>query len=976
MKRSMWLPLIALLAGSTMSIGAANAAAPEEATSTPLEECIAEHHSLSVLFLVDTSGSLRDTDSDNQRVTGLQLAVAALASQRGAEESKGNQFPVYVDFLSFGETTRRSFNELDWPTWGDLPVDATALIDRMGAFKQANKDSNTDYVSALQPYPLNGQPVPDQVGALDHLKAAPTGTCRLLVWFTDGQLDFDPPGKGGLAELSWLPGVRIRNENDASRAAELGRARLCDEGLVDRLRAGGIDSGEGAQLAVVALGEDATKFDLINSIATGGCGGGTPRGAVYPADNVNDLIFSLQQAVVGEGDGPKDDELNTCVGSGCANVDPAKVETFDYPFTLTAGMSSFNLVALEGDPGISSVLIAPDGQQVSLDEVAGEQTMTNGTVLRITPFTASPAVHLLRAELGDDPNQWAGQWRVRFSASSPSAANKINRAALYVFAGDLEVRLRNPEDVLRRKRTGTIVLELVAGPSRKLITRPEAMPTTELSLTIDGEPVETGDIHPDGSWEISYPVAEDFPNDSVEIKGNLAVKVQIDPSLPVVVLEEWPVDGIPAIEVRDLPKYPLLDGPISPFAETLSQQRTSVRSTLKVEAPDLESGGCVTLTGVDQPHDDADLSGTVRVFDGTREVKVGAECAISVAAGDARELTIEVSMSKGDITTNAALVGELTFRSVSDVDPSESGEFTKTIAASVVPIFNTDIDWMQVILLTVAALLLALLVLYGLNFFGAKLDVGPGAFVSIPVRYSPGLLQRRKDGTAMPFKVDDEDIDVVGMPMPGRYRSVDLGGVKFSRRLSWSPFADVAGAAKASGRSLVVANDGTTTKGDTGLLSASLTGAWVFQADAPPQREGDRYEPVDGTITMVLPTDPTLARSKVAEHLSTIQDRIGDVCAARAVEPPPPPAAGQVDVDVTSALDTPTAPFADPLTGSVPIVPPAPHNVDPFGGPSLPTAPDLSSDDDGGKKRRLGRKRGNDQRDDTGPSIQPPDLPF
>ena len=111
-------------------------ATPQDAD--PLSTCLETNRKLSVLFLVDTSGSLATTDPSNQRVTGLKLAVSSLRNLRQAKEAAADggpgSFPVYVDFLSFGTGSKHSFDS-SWSELGSDPTSEADLFKQIDTFK-------------------------------------------------------------------------------------------------------------------------------------------------------------------------------------------------------------------------------------------------------------------------------------------------------------------------------------------------------------------------------------------------------------------------------------------------------------------------------------------------------------------------------------------------------------------------------------------------------------------------------------------------------------------------------------------------------------------------------------------------------------------------------------------------------------------------------------------------------------------------
>jgi hypothetical protein len=132
--------------------------------------CLAsdKNPSLSVLYLIDNSGSLEWTDPDNERKTILEGSIAEL----GSFVDQGVEVEVAAHFFS---TTTALL--LDWTSFDDRK-EAQGWASRIGA--RINNDAaggSTDWQKALElAYrELSGQ----------------ADSCKMLVWFTDGGINPD-----------------------------------------------------------------------------------------------------------------------------------------------------------------------------------------------------------------------------------------------------------------------------------------------------------------------------------------------------------------------------------------------------------------------------------------------------------------------------------------------------------------------------------------------------------------------------------------------------------------------------------------------------------------------------------------------------------------------------------------------------------------------------------------------------------------
>jgi hypothetical protein len=889
------LILVALLTAAWPPHAPVNAQAAEPA----LQACLQQHRSLSVLFLVDTSLSLKTTDPDAQRVTGLQAAVRGLASLRDAPATIGQSpLDIQIGFLSFGTRTVPSFPDRDG-LWQELQ-DPDATIAQLDAFRTDNESEDTDYVSALEPFADRAANTTGEIGALEALERARPDSCRLLVWFTDGEFDFDyhPPQK---KTLEWAtPPIVILNRDDTVTAVERGKPILCGEGgLADRLRGEDIANGSGAQVAVVALGS--SNFDLVKGIAdaSGGCGQRPPHGQLYPAGSVPDLILNLRKSVLGpdEGVDAGSTGLPSCAaGPECDDV--GDVKSFDYPFQLTGGIGSFNLLTIAGDPSITARLIAPDGETLPLLDDTSTK-MRNGVVLKVDQLGAGSGTHQVDATLPPDRPEWIGLWRVRFVTTDASRADELlNRASIYVYAGEVRAKLRDPDQFVRRGRSATFVIELESSGG-VVVTRPDFVPVPSLTLTINGTPVAVPDQAPDGTWTISYDVPQSVPGDQLDLTATVSSSIRLADSSQTLPVQSSQPQHLDPIEVRGLPRYPVLDDPVGSFS-TVDQHHLVVKSTLEVDASAPESGGCVRLDRAQPPRSDGyPVTPSVTVTVGGKPVDIGKDCAIRLNDGDIRLLDVTVSFDRQNLVErgramSAHLEGSLDFTSTSSRDATQTETFVKPYGVATNPIMevvNPDARTMTVAFLIAAVL--PFLIMYGLNLISRKIDVGRAAFVEVPVRYDGGVVSRVGSPSSV-LTITDDDVNVVGMPIQGRYRRVNVGGVEFRGHIPRSPFADVSGRAVASGAALVISAKGSTKRGDAGKLEATLSKGeelgWAFRTSAAPERrtpESDETDllPVDGTLTMLVPRQPDAARRYVASRIHEITERIGDVVRAHAVRP-------------------------------------------------------------------------------------------
>ena len=508
-----------------------------------LDTCLAQKSSLSVLFLVDTSQSLKQTDPTAQRVQGLQAALRALSTLKTSTEAAKQSLSIFVDFLEFGSISRRTF--ADSPEWQPLPDDSSALETAVSVYANKTQAEDTDYVSALEPWADRSAKPADQIGALELLGRAPADSCRLVVWFTDGKLELDYQHTP--KTLHWVdPPIQLDSEASQKPAEAAARDELCKSGgLADRLRTGDLSSGEGAALAVVGLGSS-TSFDLISSIAQGSgqggpCGSAAARGVFLPADSLDLLSFDLITAVLGRGDGSPvgTTGIGSCAAGDplCTSKDP-QVQVFDFPFVLNGGLVKFNLVTLAGDPSVTATLISPDMSEYELGKTEST-VLPNGVALQVANVGSSGAVHQIDATLPGDQVGWQGLWRVRYRTSDPAkAAEILNKAAIFVF-GNLQAKLDGPPILVGK--TGTITVSLVSAAGQPATDTAFAT-GSKLIVTANGQALPTPAINADGTFVYPYTVPDGFTGDSIALSATLDPIIRLSSDAPDVHLPTWQGD--------------------------------------------------------------------------------------------------------------------------------------------------------------------------------------------------------------------------------------------------------------------------------------------------------------------------------------------------------------------------------------------------------------------------------------------------
>ena len=945
-----------------------------------LDTCLAQKSSLSVLFLVDTSQSLKQTDPTAQRVQGLQAALRALSTLKTSTEAAKQSLSIFVDFLEFGSISRRTF--ADSPEWQPLPDDSSALETAVSVYANKTQAEDTDYVSALEPWADRSAKPADQIGALELLGRAPADSCRLVVWFTDGKLELDYQHTP--KTLHWVdPPIQLDSEASQKPAEAAARDELCKSGgLADRLRTGDLSSGEGAALAVVGLGSS-TSFDLISSIAQGSgqggpCGSAAARGVFLPADSLDLLSFDLITAVLGRGDGSP--VGTTGIGS-CAAADPLctskdpQVQVFDFPFVLNGGLVKFNLVTLAGDPSVTATLISPDMSEYELGKTEST-VLPNGVALQVANVGSSGAVHQIDATLPGDQVGWQGLWRVRYRTSDPAkAAEILNKAAIFVF-GNLQAKLLGGPP-LRVGKTGTITVSLVSAAGQPATDTAFAT-GSKLIVTANGQALPTPAINADGTFVYPYTVPDGFTGDSIALSATLDPIIRLSSDAPDVHLPTWQGD-LGTINVLPVSKFPFITLKSSSLG-TFDQKHRTLTTTVEIDATAPDSGGCVSVGTAFTflPFKGMKGSPSVQLRDGSTRIDDHASCAFKINTGEKKDITLVVSLGHATFVSEGTLQASGVLHSVNATDGTKNGDAPIVVSAKIIPITISTTDWGKVVLYTIFAVLIPILLLFIYNVFTAKLAVGESQresawLLELPTRLRDGRLVRLDGVTEVPLVADDDDFRRIPGPGTSYARSVDAGKVAFRARIPMSPFGDIVAVVDGGDASFVVGPLGSTRRGSRGKMPLTTVRAWGFTSSETPVRIKDTaaLEPLDGTLSILLPFSMSRAREEVATIRPDL-DEIIQSSALRSATVSAPERASE-EPDIEAHADRKRRRIRPSKTES----PKAPKNAneDPFGDTNERDG-DPFGDNSSGRVDRNRSSSSNDDGSDSAGGSRSDDVPF
>ncbi|SHI87617.1 von Willebrand factor type A domain-containing protein [Tessaracoccus bendigoensis DSM 12906] len=447
----------AAVAGALVAVGGIGAPPAHAEELQPVERfasCINGGGQGNVLMLIDTSGSLFNTDPDAGRVKAASATVTRLA-----ESLTDVPGEVDVAVAGFGTTFEPSLG------WTPLTADNLGTINgNLDQFANKIDGVDTDYWTAM-----------DGVRREFSARAQDQKTpCNLLMWFSDGEFNLNQRANDSEMQKwggpkAWVPDNRLRTEADIDAALTAGRNDLCRAGgLADQLRSLDIIT-IGIGLAVDSPPE---SFELMQGISTGaGCGENTSPtpGEFIMATGVDDLIYDFITAInTGEGG-----ENKPCVDAEC----PEGTRTF----VLDGSIGAVNATAKAPVDGTRIYLKTRSGENIELTQGTGERDLGGST---LTWEWVTPRVLTLDLTR-ESPDNWAGPWGIVFVADEQS--DELARSSI-TLKGDISPVLVNRDQL--DLRIGEAPAELQLGTVDRLGQRID--PATLSDQTVLGVKLISG----------------------------------------------------------------------------------------------------------------------------------------------------------------------------------------------------------------------------------------------------------------------------------------------------------------------------------------------------------------------------------------------------------------------------------------------------------------------------------------------------
>lgn len=880
MMRQIILAITGVLIVTGLWVGVTPAAAAQQSSdwSSELQSCVSERQSLLALFLVDESGSLRDTDPDDQRVTGVQLGISSLSNLVDQlEESIDAPVRLDVSVIGFASvaTERQS--------WGS----ADAALASTAVTEMADRDqfAETDYANAL-------------ISTLDSFQtratavAAETGVdpCKILYWFTDGEFDIvsrqgETISNDFEEQKVWAPDVDLAVSTEG--IIERGRQVICEDtsfaspGIADQLRLAGVIT------ISLALTEQIDPEDeqFLESIAINSessrCGEEVSIGASNPLADNNALPCEFGTPLDGTKAFPDECErqsLNPSV-SQVVQGDP--------------GMDRAYFVVSSGAEEVRLTLTPPAGSTFEL--LAGDSATSAGA--RIETVFVSPSVATVEIDFDPSSTAWLGDWVIE--VEDPAGSNGADAFRQLTYWGDYRPSMRLAGESLVLGDDGELIVEVVTSTGTAVdVSTFASFDVSIVATNTDGVQFAEA-LRRDGAFSVVVSTAGATVG---VVETEVTVRTQTESGIR---LETVTIPG--SFRIDPLPGYPTL------VTESLlldPVEDIGVTTFELVVAGDADNSGCVWLGGL-VPDDVSSRLGSTFTLE-TDAPTSEAEC-LAVPAGELVVLT-------GVVQTSDPLRGRFNGTIPVNLRSRDDQPFL-TAPADVA--FSLDVSpdeqrrTLILALMLLAGVLVPLLVTYVLGWFGARFRSGGRLkHLVIPVRVGPQGL-RGQDSNDGP-KVDRTAFEPGPSGVDGS-KEFEVDGTRFGTRAPLNPFSAPSGLAEASGDVLLFSNGRNTGRTrqlnpNQALANLDLPDQWQLSVPI----EGDRASLLEqfeqgelsGSLMVLVPFDDETkaeelvndAHRDVGHRARAALEAIDDL--ARPSRSSSGRSGGSVDHDVTPSAPT------------------------------------------------------------------------
>jgi len=529
----------ALALSVPMVLSSAHRVQAAETTATAqLQSCLAASHRLELVILVDTSGSLQDSDPLAQRVTAISSVVDRLV-----QLNQENKTKTELSIIGFDATAS---TVLPWMSL--TPASLPRVSQTLEGFRHRNTGALTDYIKALR---LAWDSI------VTERIAHPEG-CSAVLWFTDGALDLGP-------SVSHSQSVKMMCGPNAP---------------VNTLARNGVLTFAVGLGNTAQGGMSATAAEELNSYVTGSANGVTgscgqsvsgATGAFFKVSQPEYLLFALQSAV--------DPSMSTTPNMSTACQPTVRCET-NVPVEITQAINAWRVTAVSSTSHpLTMRLLSPKSTQ-ALTMAPGTTYTYGGGTFRLA--VTKSGVLTVVGKFGDDAVR--GKWLITFLANQPiSVPYWVGLSTPY------RLHVVTPSHI-DRMATVTGSIELVnTSNSHRVTDTTVVTPVLQIgSPDTPGASLENVPLTMTSPGKWSFEFTNDLATPSLQIVTNGYISTS--PTSAAISVGETVLLPAP------LPaNYPRLE------VESLSPQRfsSSTKQTILVRVVSTNNTvGCIRLTGV------------------------------------------------------------------------------------------------------------------------------------------------------------------------------------------------------------------------------------------------------------------------------------------------------------------------------------------------------------------------------------------
>lgn len=797
---------------------AANAASDDALLN--FNSCLSRGTQGDLLVVLDTSGSLKDSDPDHDRVVATTYFLKRYLAQ---VDDAGVKLDVAIaGFADSFEVTR---------PWTTLDASTSAgLVDAVDGYREQNKGFETDYWSAV-------------AGARKYLTAkndAASPHCQAWLWFSDGGFNLNK--RNTQAERRdhgdtkpYGPDVQLTSEKAEKSLEDAARTDLCRRGgLADQLRAQGI-----LTLAIGLNSGGREDFALMQGIATGsapqggscGTSTGEASGVFVLADQVQDLLFDIDSF-----DPDPQKPLPLCQGRVCPEG--------THQFVLDATIAKVHILAGSDVSRFRVVLIGPAGERMTVEPGSPVKEFDERGYGARFEWIDGGALEIDLTRVAD--RGWVGGWRLAF-VDPESKGNGTSRSNIHLY-GDIEPAWIDARTQLTTGSKSEVRLALVRSGTTKPLDLTDVTSSVAIDAVLEqaGKPpvqlkVDVPKESLEEPWELDLAgVSPGQATLSLRLRLRTAPAKDGDETIPGTDLE--PSAAAYPITVLAPAAYPSVPAELS-FGAT--DQVGDHSGSLPVSGP-----GCAWLQGAAEPT-------TLPEGVSRAEVSSSADAADRCASGS---LPLTLTL---DQIGNGLVSGDLTVMTLPETATADTPPVPVTVRYTLEttkPRNDGVFAWLLV-LITLGGVLVPIGLLYLLKWWTARI---PGS--SLLVGSVIGSIDAQ-GALALSSSLNERTMS--GRTLTGTdRRSVALPGATIRTRmglgLTEPGYAVVTGRPSASS-----ARPATTRSGRAARLPLALQDSWVVTLDPT--------APQHGTVEVTFLVSPT--SQKLPELLADARERVPAVVA-------------------------------------------------------------------------------------------------